>query len=110
VFSSLAASGTISSSPSPPRSTESTIAWIAFLLPLELAAFLEIAGEVLEQEEEVGQESEQPEGRSYFRHFFGVLVEDLNLGEYVQIIKEPIEQKEPPDDDVEDIVDRHVGA
>jgi hypothetical protein len=38
------------------------------------------------------------------------LINDFNLGQYVQIVKEPIEQKEPSHYDVEDIVNRHIGG
>lgn len=79
-----------------------------YLLPLELAALLEIAGEVLKEEKQISEECQQPEGWPYFCHLFGVLADDLNLGEDVQIVEEPVEQEEAPDDDVEDVINSHV--
>lgn len=79
-----------------------------YLLPLELVAFLEVTGQILQQQEQISQEGQQPKGRAYLRHFFGILAEDLYLRQYIQIIEEPIQQEKASHYDVEKIVNRHL--
>lgn len=72
-----------------------------FLVLLEVAALLEVGKEVADKQDQVGHEGNQPESRPNFGHLFGVEVEQLDLGEDVEVIKEPIEQEEGSDEYVQ---------
>ena len=52
--------------------------------------------EVVEEEDEVGEQGQQPEGGPYFGHLLVVETEYLDLGKDVQVVKDPIQAKESP--------------
>lgn len=65
---------------------------------LEVAALLEIGKKVAHKQDQVRHEGYQPKSRPDLGHLFGVEVQQFDLGEDVEVIKEPIQQKEGSDE------------
>lgn len=68
---------------------------------LEVAALLEVGQEVADEQDQVSHEGDQPKSRPDFGHLLRVEVQQLDLGEDVEVVKEPIEQKEGSDEYVQ---------
>lgn len=73
-------------------------------LPLELFGLVEIGHEILNKQDEICEEGQEPEGGAPLPPLLGVLIEDFDFGEDVDVVAEPVEREEPSDGDVEDVV------
>lgn len=51
--------------------------------------------------DKIDQQCQQPKGSTPFGHSFGVVIEDFDFGENVEVVKEPVYSEEGADCNIE---------